>query len=126
MERCRRAPSSSHRRTSFGATMIRVTVEMLPGGVDMGPGENEILGVMLITNNIAKSIQTGGKRGDYGVHLWKKRNAANVIAANQLGSGLDYDPAYKVEVTDFPRNSYHVWNLVRKALTEIAAIRGSI
>lgn len=92
----------------------------------MGPGENEVLGVMLISNNFVKSMRSDGKRGDYSARLWKKRNAASVIAANQLGAGWDYRPLLMSEVINFPRRSYHVWNLVRAALNEMAPGRGVI
>lgn len=100
--------------------MIRVTIEMLPGGVDMGPGENEILGVMLIDNNLMKSLETKGKKGDYRVRLWKKRNAANVIAALGLGDTDLFRHAHYTEVKDYNRKAYHPWNLVRIALNQIA------
>jgi hypothetical protein len=106
-----------------GEEMIRVTIEMLPGGVDMGPGENEILGVMLLANDLSATLKSKGTRGTYQVRLWKKRNAANVIAANQLGSGFDYSPNRQAEVENFPRNSYHVWNLVWQALDQLRAVR---
>jgi hypothetical protein len=99
--------------------MIRVTIEMLKGGVDMGPGENEILGVMLIDNNLVKSLKTEGKKGDYRVRLWKKRNAANVFHSLVLGDPLAYRPLYTV-VKDYNRRAYHPWNLVRIALNQFA------
>jgi hypothetical protein len=100
--------------------MIRVTIEMLKGGVDMGPGENEILGVMLITNDLKTSLKTEGKKGSYIVRLWKKRNAANVVAALGLGDTDLWRFPHYTEVKDFNRKAYHPWNIVRIALNQIA------
>lgn len=106
--------------------MIRVTVELLPGGVDAGPGKNEILGVMFLANNIVKSAQTDGKRGDYIARLWKKRNAEVVALASTVDYAWDYKPWGQTKVKDFPRHSYHVWNLVRQALNNFSEKKGSI
>lgn len=97
--------------------MIRVTVELLPFGED--GDHNEILGVMLLSNDLAGSLRSGGQRGNYNVRLWKKRNAANLFAACKLGASHLYSAWAETKVENYPRLAYHPWNLVRLALNQI-------
>lgn len=82
--------------------MIRVTLELVPGGV----GEPERLGMIEIDNRFALTMLTDGKRGDYGYQLRKKR------AGRITHEGV---------VRNFPRLSYHPWNLVKRVLDDAAA-----
>lgn len=83
--------------------MIRVTLELIPGGY----GEPERLGVIEIDNRIGRTMVTKGQRGDYGYALEKKRKGRVV---------------YRGEIDDFPRLSYHPWNLVRRILNDIPGV----
>lgn len=85
--------------------MIRCTLELLPGGI----GEPEHLGTILIDNRIRTTIESAGKRGDYGYRLKKKRKSVWVA------DGV---------VADFPRLSYHPWNLVKRILDDAAKKNG--
>lgn len=85
--------------------MIRVTLELVPGGI----GEPERLGTIDIDNRIARTLMSDGKKGDYGYKLKKKR--LSVINA----SGV---------IENFPRLSYHPWNLVRQILNDAAKQNG--
>lgn len=84
--------------------MIRVTLELIPGGV----GEPERLGVIEIDNQIGRSIASGGKRGDYYYELQKKRRKV----------------VMRGTISDFPRLSYHPWNLVKRILDHAAKVNG--
>lgn len=81
--------------------MIRVTLELIPGGV----GEPELLGTIDIDNRIGRTMATGGKRGDYNYELCKKRKG-HVVS--------------KGHIDNFPRLSYHPWNLVKRILDDVA------
>ena len=83
--------------------MIRVTLELVPGGV----GEPEHLGTIFIANQIRRSLDNP-RRGDYEFQLWKKRTTGRPKA-----TGL---------IEDFPRQAYHPWNLVKEVL-DLAAVR---
>lgn len=84
--------------------MIKCTLELCPGGID-DPETNEHLGTIHIINNISKTVSTTGKRGTYDIQLWKKRRRGN---------------SWTTTVKNFPRLSYHPWNLVLRALEQIA------
>ena len=81
---------------------MRVRLEILKGGVDRGE-DNEIVGEIYISNNIVRSIQTDGTRGDYKATVFKKRR------------GIVFKT---VRVRDYPRKAYHPWELVRRILNE--------
>lgn len=85
--------------------MIRCTLELIPGGI----GEPELLGQIDIDNRIGRTLASAGKRGDYGYELFKKRRG-RVFRAGVIH--------------DFPRLSYHTWNLVRDILNEVAKSNG--
>lgn len=85
--------------------MIRVTLELVPGGV----GEPEHLGTIEIDNQYGRTLATGGKRGDYGYEIQKKRKGRAVVVGN---------------IKDFPRLSYHPWNMVKRILDDAAAKNG--
>lgn len=81
--------------------MIRVTLELVPGGV----GEPERLGEIEIHNLVGTTLSSSGKRGDYGYEIEKKRRD------HVTHSGT---------ILDFPRRSYHPWNLVKRVLDQAA------
>lgn len=87
--------------------MIRCTLELVPGGV----GEPEQLGIIEIGNGVMRTVQSDGRRGDYFYEVEKKRKG-RVVA--------------KGVIRDFPRLSYHPWNLVRRILDEAADNNGGI
>lgn len=85
--------------------MIRCTLELIPGGI----GEPEHLGVIDIDNRVLRSVYSGGKRGDYRYLLHKKRQGRVV------SEGV---------IHDFPRLSYHPWNLIKRILDDAAKKNG--
>jgi hypothetical protein len=87
--------------------MIRCKLELLPGGIDLGD-ENQLLGEIHISNEIFRTIETGGRRGNYRAVIWKKRERAWT----------------KVKLEDFPRQSYHPWEMVRRILNDAASRNG--
>lgn len=87
--------------------MIVCKLELWPGGFEEGA---EHLGTIEISNLIMRSLQSDGKRGDYSIRLYKKRKTK----------------IFKTRVRDFPRKSYHPWNLVRVALNQLAEKNGGI
>jgi hypothetical protein len=89
--------------------MIVCRLELWPGGVEEAA---EHLGTIELSNQIIRSLRSDGKRGDYHVVLYKKRKT-------KPKSGK-----FKTKVRDFPRLSYHPWNLVRIALNQIAEKNG--
>ena len=82
--------------------MIRVRIELLPGGYEDDP---QLLGEMLISNNLVKSIMSDGSKADYDVEIWKKRRGR---------------PWRELRVKNWPRRAYHPWELVRCILNEVA------
>jgi hypothetical protein len=86
--------------------MIRVKLELIPGGV----GDIQHLGTIEIANQFLSSVRTNGMRGDYSYEIQKK------IEGKITHTGMVYD---------FPRLSYHPWNLVRQILND-APRRGVI
>lgn len=87
--------------------MIRVTLELVPGGI----GEPEHLGTIEIQNILTRSIETNGRRGDYAYEIFKKRTKS---------------PWRGGKVRDFPRRSQHCWNLVRQILNQAAERNGGV
>lgn len=87
--------------------MIRCTLELVPGGV----GEPELLGVIELENLVSRTLTTGGKRGDYGYEVHKKRRD-RVVSMGRI--------------RDFPRLSYHPWNLVKRVLDDAARKNGGV
>jgi hypothetical protein len=85
--------------------MIRVTLELIPGGV----GKPEHLGTIEISNQITRSLENP-RRGDYEYEIFKKRRG--------------YAPWASGLIENFPRQSYHPWNLVRRILNQIAEANG--
>lgn len=88
--------------------MIKVTMELCPGGLDR-PELNETLGVIYIANQIVRTASSRGVRGDYLFKLHKKRKGRVV---------------YEGVIEDFPRLSYHPWNLVKRILDSCASQNG--
>lgn len=86
--------------------MIRCTLTLCPGGLE-GQDVEEHLGTIYIANDMTRTLQTRGKRGSYKYKLMKKRQ--RVVSV----SGV---------IADFPRLSYHPWNLVRRILNDAADI----
>jgi len=89
--------------------MIRCRLELVPGGLESDDSEPIHLGTIIIGNQIGATLASGGKRGDYYYELKKKRR--NRIASNGI-------------IRDFPRQSYHPWNLVRRILDDAAETNG--
>lgn len=102
--------------------MIRVTIELLPLGEDRGR-ENEVLGVMLIANDLTKTFASKGRRANYFIKLWKKRHAG-IVHRHYPFLPAPADPWATTEVRDFPRLSQHPWNIVREALNTLAKQKG--
>lgn len=87
--------------------MIRVRMELLPGGMDLGE-DNELLGEILITNNIVTSLGTSGRRGSYDARIYKKQRRV----------------WKQIFLRDFPRLAYHPWEMIRRILNEAATENG--
>lgn len=85
--------------------MIVCRLELWKGG---NPEDVEHLGTIHLTNDLETSL-ADPRRGTYFVSLWKKRLAGKM---------------WRTKVYDYPRLSYHPWNLVRNALNEIAKKNG--
>ena len=79
--------------------MIRVTVEVVPGGT----GHPTTLGTIIIANDLATSLETEGRRGSYRYRFIGR----NARLLNRSG-----------RVADWPRRSKPIWNLVHKVLTD--------
>jgi hypothetical protein len=88
--------------------MIRCTLELLRGGID-DPSQNVHLGTIEIANDIFSTLRSDGKRGSYKFEIHKKR----------LGRIFHIG-----KVENFPRLSYHPWNLVRQILNDVADAHG--
>lgn len=86
--------------------MIVCKLELWPGGVEEGA---EHLGTIKISNDMVTSLQSRGKRGAYGYEIFKKR------VEKLWDSG---------KIRDFPRLSYHPWNLIREILNQAADRNG--
>lgn len=89
--------------------MIRCRLELVPGGIESEDYEPEHLGTIIIGNQVWRTVESKGKRGDYSYELHKKRKNRSV------SEGI---------IRDFPRLSYHPWNLVRRILNEAAEMNG--
>lgn len=81
--------------------MIRVTVELIPGGV----GDPLLLAQGEIWNDLEDALATGGRRGSYHWLFRGKR-------------GPGKRSVYDTRVTDYARNSMSVWNLVTRCLKQ--------
>ena len=89
--------------------MIRCRLELVPGGIEGESIEPIHLGTIIIGNQIGRTLASDGKRGDYSYELEKKRKGRIV------NDGI---------IRDFPRLSYHPWNLVRRILNDAAETNG--
>jgi hypothetical protein len=76
--------------------------------VSVNDGHVEHLGTIEISNQLLRTM-SNPKRGDYGFRLFKKRRQ------RVFDDGL---------ISDFPRLSYHPWNLVRDILNDVAVRHG--
>jgi hypothetical protein len=85
--------------------MIVCKLELWPGGLEE---DVEALGRIEIANDLLSSVRSEGKRGTYFWKMWKKR------------------PKWwaKGKVEEFPRLSYHPWNLVLQILNDAAKRNG--
>lgn len=83
--------------------MLRVTIELVPGGV----GRPRTIGMMEIGNDLLRSLETDGRRGDYTVTLYGERD--------RLG---------EARVEDFPRLSASAWELAFRAIRAVRDARG--
>src|SRR4051812_26598433 len=87
--------------------MIRVMLFLDPGG-NSQISDWEVLGQIRISNNLIDSVKTVGKRGTYDCVIYKKRNS----------------PWKRIKLRNFPRLSYHPWEMVRRILNEAAEKNG--
>lgn len=87
--------------------MIRAMLFLDPGGVS-DLNKWEVLGHIDISNDFATSLMTDGKRGNYNCVIYKKRKT----------------PWKRVKLKNFPRLSYHPWEMVRLILNEAARLNG--
>lgn len=81
--------------------MIRVTVELVPGGV----GRAEVIAEGVIWNDHQDTVASGGARGSYGYRFAGKRGHA----LKDRGRG---------RVVDYPRTRLNVLHLVARCLNE--------
>jgi hypothetical protein len=86
--------------------MIRCTLELVRLG---DPDNVKHLGTIEISNQILDTIETKGKRGSYLAHIYKMKRGRSTS---------------QVVIKDFPRLSYHPWNLIRRILNEAAKKNG--
>lgn len=84
-------------------------MELLPSGFDLGD-ENTHLGTILIDNDIVGSL-ANPRRGSYNYRIWKKLKRSS-------------RPWKRGKIENFPRASYHPWNLLRLVLDDAAAKNG--
>lgn len=85
--------------------MIRVRMELLPGGVDSEA--NQLLGEIHIVNDVIMSM-TNPRRGSYKYTIFKKRRTPWLVGT----------------LRNFPRKSYHPWEMVRRILNDVAEANG--
>ena len=85
--------------------MIVCTLELWKGG---DPNDRELLGRIEMSNDIVESTKTFGARGTYSCEIWKKRKVK----------------WKRLKIRNFPRKSYHPWNLVREVLNKAATENG--
>lgn len=83
--------------------MIRCMLFLDHGGITP-INEWELLGRIDIENNVISSVRTGGKRGNYSVKIYKKQKRLWM----------------KLRLRDFPRQSYHPWEMIRRILNQAA------
>jgi hypothetical protein len=87
--------------------MIRVMLYLDPGGIT--PTDQwETMGRIDIENDALNTLATRGKRGTYIASIYKKRA--------RLWK--------KIKLRDFPRESYHPWEMVRQILNKAAESNG--
>lgn len=79
--------------------MIRCMLFLDPNGTSEIT-EWEVLGRIDITNDLLKSLETSGKRGAYRAQIYKKRPRIWKT----------------ISLPDFPRQSYHPWEMIRQIL----------
>lgn len=87
--------------------MIRAMLFLDPGG-EAPITDWEVLGRIDISNDLMKSLTTGGKRGTYNCVIYKKRKT----------------PWKRIKLRDFPRQSYHPWEMIRQILNTAAERNG--
>lgn len=81
-------------------------MELLHGGIDH-PEANELLGEIHIANDVILSM-TNPRRGNYKYTIFKKRRVAWCVGS----------------LRNFPRKSYHPWEMVRRILNDAAELNG--
>lgn len=87
--------------------MIRVMLFLDPGGIS--PIDSwEVLGRIDISNNLTSSLESDGKRGTYDCVIYKKKKT----------------PWKRIKLKDFPRQSYHPWEMIRRILNDAAEKNG--
>lgn len=86
--------------------MLRLTLELLPGGGEAG---RKVLGVLSIANDGFATGQTGGTLGDYDLRL-----------------EVPGSPARTARVTGFRRATRNAWDLSFMALREFFGQRNRV
>lgn len=89
--------------------MIRCILYLDFGGISP-IDEWEVLGRIDIENELARTLSTDGKRGDYSAIIYKKRKTP-----------WSRRP---IKIKNFPRLSYHPWNLILEILKKAAEKNG--
>lgn len=85
--------------------MIVCILELWRGG---DPDDRTLLGRIEMANDLIESLDTGGSKGTYNCLIYKKRKTA----------------WRRIKIRNFPRLSYHPWNLVREILNKAAEQNG--
>jgi len=83
-------------------------MELLPGGYDREE-DNELLGEIFIDNDLTTSLSSGGRLGTYRARIFKKQR------------GHVWRVVY---LKNFPRKSYHPWEMLRRILNQAAEGNG--
>lgn len=90
--------------------MLRVTIELLPEGMELG---KQVLGVVEIANDVAETIRTQGVYGNYNVTLYKWNKAKD-------GKGGVWK---RGRVVRFPRKVLGSYDLLYRALRDTVGSR---
>lgn len=85
--------------------MIVVKIELWPGGHENHPRKQE-LGRLHITN--LGNHPNARRRGNYGIRVMRRGSTNKVLKEG--------------EVLDYPRESYTIWELVKRALNNVYGV----
>lgn len=87
--------------------MIRVTIELVPGGY----GTPILLHVIEVWNDLAGTLRSRGELGDYGYHIGRKGVEGGPEAALK-GTGK------RGHITGFPRTRLNAVRLLQRVLND--------